>query len=89
MYDELFADPIAMVKRIYSWFDLDVTTTFEKRMRTYLDHNRQGKYGRHSYSLEEYGIDARRFLEGNSEYMERYGFTVEEVLRRKRATSLD
>ena len=88
MYDELFADPIAMIKRIYSWFDLEVSPTFEKRMRTYLDNNRQGKYGRHSYSLEEYGIDAQGLLESNYEYMERYGFTVEEVVGRKRATSM-
>ena len=88
MYDELFADPVAMVKRIYSWFDLEVTPTFEQRMRTYLVNNRQGKYGRHSYSLQEYGLDPQGLLESNYEYMQRYGFTVENVVRSKRATSL-
>ncbi len=88
MYDDLFADPIAMVKRIYSWFDLEVTPKFEQRMRAYLDNNRQGKYGRHSYSLQEYGLDAEHLLESNYEYMQRYGFTIEEVGRSKRATSL-
>jgi hypothetical protein len=88
MYDELFADPVAMVKRIYSWFDLEVTPTFEQRMRTYLVNNRQGKYGRHSYSLQEYGLDPQGLLESNYEYMQRYGFTVEDVVRSKRATSL-
>jgi hypothetical protein len=88
MYDELFADPIAMVKRIYSWFDLEVTPTFEQRMRTYLDNNRQGKYGRHSYSLQEYGLDPELLLESNYEYMQQYGFTIEEGVRSKRAMSL-
>jgi len=88
MYDELFADPIAMVKRIYSWFDLEVTQTFEQRMRTYLDNNRQGKYGRHCYSLQEYGLDPQVLLESNYEYMQRYGFTIEGVVRSKRAASL-
>lgn len=88
MYDELFADPIAMVKRIYSWFDLEVSPTFEQRMRTYLDNNRQGKYGRHSYSLQEYGLDPQALLESNYEYMQQYGFTIEEGVRGKRAMSL-
>ena len=88
MYDELFADPVAMVKRIYSWFDLEVTPTFEQRMRTYLDNSRQGKYGRHSYSLQEYGLDPELLLESNYEYMQQYGFTIEEGRRSKRAASL-
>jgi len=88
MYDELFADPIAMVKRIYSWFDLEVTPAFEQRMRAYLDNNRQGKYGRHSYSLQAYGLDPELLLESNYEYMQQYGFTIEEGVRSKRAMSL-
>ena len=88
MYNELFADPVAMVKRIYSWFDLEVTPTFEQRMRAYLANNRQGKYGRHSYSLQEYGLDPQSLFESNYEYMQRYGFTVEEVECSKRARSL-
>ena len=88
MYDELFADPIAMVKRIYSFFDLEVSPTFEQRMRTYLDNNRQGKYGRHQYSLEEYAIDPEQFLEAHCEYMSRYGFDLASIRERKRATAL-
>ncbi|HTM35110.1 MAG TPA: sulfotransferase [Terriglobales bacterium] len=88
MYDDLFSDPIAMVKRIYDWFDLEVSSTFEQRMRSYLDNNRQGKYGRHRYSLEEYAIDPREFLEEHSEYMNHYGFTSEGARARKRALCL-
>ncbi len=76
MYDELFADPIAMVKRIYAFFDLEVTAVFEQRMGAYLDANRQGKYGRHRYSLEEYGIDAEQYADEHREYMDRYGYRV-------------
>jgi len=88
MYDELFSDPIAMVKRIYDWFDLEVSSTFEQRMQSYLDNNRQGKYGRHRYSLEEYAIDSQEFLQEHSEYMNHYGFTSEGMLERKRAECL-
>ena len=88
MYDELFADPLVMVKRIYNFFGLEVTPVFEQRMRTYLDNNRQGKYGRHTYSLREYAIDPEEFLQAHSEYMNQYGFKLEGVVERKRAASL-
>jgi hypothetical protein len=88
MYDELFSDPIAMVKRIYQWFDMEVSARFEQRMRSYLDNNRQGKYGRHRYSLAEYAIDPQQFLEEHSEYMNHYGFTSAGVDERKRAECL-
>ncbi|MBV9182506.1 MAG: sulfotransferase [Acidobacteria bacterium] len=88
MYDELFADPIGMVKRIYRFFDLDVTPGFEQRMHRYLHNNRQGKYGRHAYSLAEYAIDPEAFLENHRDYMSHYGFKLEGVVNRKRAGSL-
>ena len=57
MYEALFSDPIAVVKKIYQKFDLEYSEEFEGRMITYLKNNRQGKYGRHKYSLEEYGFN--------------------------------
>lgn len=87
LYDELFADPVAMVKRIYSYFDLEVTPVFEQRMKTYLANNQQGKYGRHRYSLEEYGIDAGRYFETHRDYMTTYGFE-NAAPRKPRATHL-
>jgi len=74
LYDEFFADPIAMVERIYAFFDLEVTPEFVSRMKTYLRNNRQGKYGRHRYSLEEYGIDGGAYCEAHRDYMTKYGF---------------
>lgn len=83
MYDELFADPIAMVKRIYACFDLEVTPVFEQRMKAYLQNNRQGKYGRHRYSLEEYGIDPERYFESLCDYMDKYGFRSNDTRPRR------
>jgi hypothetical protein len=77
MYDELFADPIAMVRRIYDFCGLPVNMTFEGRVRKYLDNNRQGRHGRHRYSLEEYGIDAEAFVDEHSDYMSHYGFGMQ------------
>ncbi|MFH1053110.1 MAG: sulfotransferase [Candidatus Woesearchaeota archaeon] len=76
MYKELFADPIAMVRRIYSEFGLEYTEEFNRRMISYLEHNRQGRYGRHKYCLEEYGLDAEKVYEEYRDYMEHFGYDI-------------
>lgn len=87
VYEEFFSDPIAMVKKIYQKFDLEYTKEFEQRMIVYLQNNKQGKYGRHKYSLEEYGFDAESLYEEFREYMELYGFTIPD--KKERPVSFD
>lgn len=82
MYEELFSDPIATVKKIYQKFDLEYTTDFEERMITYLEQNKQGKYGRHKYSLKEYGFDAGDIFEEFQEYMDHYKYGIPEKFDR-------
>ncbi|GEM_PF-2021684 len=83
MYDDFFSDPIGMVKKIYNHFDLEYTEELEKRMRAYLENNKQGKYGRHTYSLEEYGFDGQALFEEFKEYMEHYDYGIPEKIERK------
>jgi hypothetical protein len=82
LYAELFSDPIAMVKRVYEKFDLDYTKEFEQRMHVYLKNNKQGKYGRHKYSLEEYGFTAENVYRKYQDYMEHYGFEIPDKMER-------
>lgn len=82
MYAELFSDPIAMVKRVYEKFSLEYTEEFEQRMKIYLENNKQGKYGRHKYSLEEYGFKAESVYEEWRDYMEYYGFGIPDRVER-------
>lgn len=82
MYEQLFSDPIATVKKIYQKFDLDYTPEFEERMITYLQNNKQGKYGRHKYSLEEYGFDAREIFEEFRTYVDHYNYQIPEKFER-------
>lgn len=77
LYQDLIRDPIGMVRSIYAKFDLEYTDEFEECMKTYLEHNKQGKYGRHEYSNEEYGIDPHSLYERNRAYFDRYGFDAE------------
>jgi hypothetical protein len=76
IYEELFSDPIAMVRRVYEKFSLEYTEEFEKRMIVYLENNKQGKYGRHKYSLEEYGFNGENVYQEYKEYMEHFSFGI-------------
>ncbi|MBW2367722.1 MAG: sulfotransferase [Deltaproteobacteria bacterium] len=87
VYEELFSNPIAMVKKIYKKFNLEYTKEFEEKMRVYLENNKQGKYGRHKYSLEEYGFNAEGIYQEYKDYMEYYGFGIPE--KAKRPVSFD
>ncbi len=82
IYEELFSNPIAMVKKIYQKFDLEYTEEFEERMKVYLEKNKQGKYGRHKYSLEEYGFNSESIYQDHKDYMEHYGFDIPKTMER-------
>ena len=74
VYHEVFADPIATVRKIYDKFELEFTREFEERMKAYLADNQQGKYGRHRYSNEEYAIDTEELKTHYRAYFDRYDF---------------
>lgn len=76
-YRDTFADPIAMVRRIYDKFEMEVTPEFADRMKAYLANNQQGKYGRHHYSNQEYAISAEILKAKYSDYFDKYNFTTE------------
>ena len=82
IYGELFSDPIAMVKNIYEKFGLIYTEEFEQRMKVYLKNNKQGKYGRHKYSSEEYGFIAEGVYREYQDYMEHYGYEIPDKMER-------
>jgi hypothetical protein len=82
IYEELFSDPIEIVKRIYRKFDLEYTQEFEERMRLYLENNKQGRYGRHRYSLAEYGLNGESIYQEYIDYMEHYGFDIPSEIER-------
>jgi hypothetical protein len=59
-YEDLMKDPIGTVRGIYDRFDfLQWSDQFENAMKTWLIDNPQGKQGRHSYSLAEFGLETQ------------------------------
>ncbi|CAF1207130.1 unnamed protein product [Adineta steineri] len=57
LYDDLIAQPIETVRRMYKQLGLTWSEDFELAMNAWLRENPQGKQGRHGYSLEQYGLN--------------------------------
>jgi Sulfotransferase family len=57
-YESLIADPIGTVREVCRHFGYAFTPEYEARTRRYLAANPQHKHGVHSYSLDDFGLDA-------------------------------
>jgi hypothetical protein len=71
LYADLVRDPMAMVRLIYRYFDMELTNPAESAMLRFLKQNPQNKHGVHHYTLEDFGFDReteRRRFEFYSDY---------------------
>lgn len=57
-YPELVADPLSVIRAIYTYFGYTYTPEFESRMKRRLAENPQHQHGVHRYSLEQFGLEA-------------------------------
>jgi len=71
-YTQLMDDPLAVVRRIYGYFDLPLSAEVEGRMRTYLATNPKDRNGPHLYSLPQFGLDSEVERQRYSEYWDRW-----------------
>ena len=78
-YEELKADPMQLVKRLYHYFDLPLSEDTEHKMRAYLQDNPEDKYGKPRYHFMTTGLrldeERRRFRE----YQEYFAISTEKV----------
>lgn len=72
-YDAQVRDPIGEMKRLYARFDTELTAEAEAAMQAMLDANPQGKHGKHSYDLADYGLDRAGVHAHFRDYTERFG----------------
>jgi len=61
-YDDLVANPLAQIKKVYGWLGWDWSDGAEQGMQGWLAENPQGRFGRHTYSLAQWGF-TRKDLE--------------------------
>jgi hypothetical protein len=76
-YGELVQDPMAMVRRIYEHFDLELTAAAETAMQRFLLANPKHKGGVHRYSLEEFGLNPEAERHRFQFYLDFFGLEPE------------
>jgi len=72
-FEEIVADPVAVLGRAYERFDIPWSTDLEVRMRSFLDDNPRGKHGSHSYEIEDFGMTLGQIRERFASYCSTYG----------------
>jgi len=75
-YADTLKDPIGVVRGIYAKFGETLTPEAEAAMTAYMADNQQGKHGKHTYALEDYGLSKAMVHERFGDYIERFGIPV-------------
>ncbi|HET8933782.1 MAG TPA: sulfotransferase [Polyangiales bacterium] len=68
-YDDLMVDPLAQMQKVYRFLGDAWTPAAESGMRDWLAKNPRGRFGRHDYSLAEWGLSERELLPYFADYL--------------------
>ena len=71
-YRDLAADPVAAVRGVYDFADMDFTAESDAGVRGWLAENPAGKHGRHVYALADYGLTEDRVRAVYADYIAAY-----------------
>ncbi len=71
-YSDLIKDPLGVVGQVYHTFGAQLSEEAASRMKAYMDTNKQHKFGKHKYSLEDFGLDLPTVRETFAGYANRY-----------------
>jgi sulfotransferase family protein len=76
-YADLMRDPIPTMRALYKSLGDDFSTSAENAMRAWLADNPQGKFGKHEYALDQFGLTADRVRSMFERYLSRYEVEAE------------
>lgn len=77
-YEDLMNDPIAEMKNVYAWLGDEFTGVAETGMNKWLEDNPQNRFGKHSYSLGEWGFTRKEIEPYFSDYLKVHPVATEE-----------
>jgi Sulfotransferase family len=80
-YEALVADPIGSVRELYTQFGEEVGSLHARRMRAFLDHRPQDRFGRHRYDPADFGWTYAQLAEEFEDYSTRYGIETAPLAR--------
>ena len=79
LYTAQIADPIGTMRGLYERFGTPFTAEVQAGMAAMMAYNPQNKHGKHSYTLEEFGLSAQWVRTHFKEYTDRFAIPVKEV----------
>ncbi|HSB78931.1 MAG TPA: sulfotransferase [Candidatus Methylomirabilis sp.] len=71
-YDDLVANPIGVVRKVYTHFDLAFPEGLEERIDEFHRQNPKDRFGRHRYSLEQFGMHREEEMGRFAAYRDRF-----------------
>ncbi|MEO7246820.1 MAG: sulfotransferase, partial [Novosphingobium sp.] len=78
-YEGQLADPIGTMRALYARFDTPFTAEAQAGMESMMGYNPKGKHGKHSYTLEEFGLSAKWVRNHFKEYTDQFDIPVKEL----------
>ncbi len=76
-YNDLMRDPAAAIGGAYRHFGDQIDPLHARKIDAWVAQRPKNTFGVHKYTLEEFGLDAKKMREQYAEYMERYNVPVE------------
>jgi len=71
-YADMMRDPIAAMRKLYAQLGDEFTPEAEAGMQAWIDVNPQGKFGKHAYKLDEYGVTKEELEPIFADYLSQY-----------------
>lgn len=71
-YDDLVANPIGAVRKVYAHFDLPFPEGLEEKIGKFHQQNPKDRFGTHRYSLEQFGMTREEEMRRYAAYRERF-----------------
>ena len=68
-YHDMMKDPISEMKKVYAWLGDPWTEEAEIGMYRWLDENPQGRFGKHTYDLNEWGFTKKELEPYFADYL--------------------
>ena len=75
-YRDLISDPVGSVHALYDHFGMSWTDETEQSLREHASVHRQNRFGEHTYTLEEFGLEADAIRARLSSYLDQFGAYV-------------
>ncbi len=75
-YADVVRDPIGEIKKVYKHFDEPLSAEAEAAMNAFMQNNQQGKHGKHTYALEDYGLSKEQVRAHYKDYTDRFNIPV-------------